>query len=135
MWKCPKCKYENDDRNDFCANCGQIMKGKEKKYTLVLWHKPRGKPVQRFKILGQAVLGVSRDSNTGIDIDLSELENSSFISKLHARVFLDEPSGVWTVEDLGSTNGTFINGRRISALSELKRGDELTIGKSVFTVK
>jgi predicted component of type VI protein secretion system len=42
--------------------------------------------------------------------------------------------GLWFVEDLGSTNGTWLNGRRIQASQRLKKGDKIEIGHTVMTV-
>jgi pSer/pThr/pTyr-binding forkhead associated (FHA) protein len=42
--------------------------------------------------------------------------------------------GLWYVEDLGSTNGTWLNGRRIFAAQRLKKGDKIRIGRTVITV-
>lgn len=53
-------------------------------------------------------------------------------SRHHAR-FLQEGTG-WIVEDAGSTNGTFVNGQRISR-QELTRGDVVVIGTTQFRVE
>lgn len=42
--------------------------------------------------------------------------------------------GFWYVEDLGSTNGTWLNGRRIFAAQRLRRGDKVKIGRTVIVV-
>ncbi len=42
--------------------------------------------------------------------------------------------GLWLVEDLGSTNGTWLNGRRFHAAQRLKKGDKIKIGQTVITV-
>ena len=42
--------------------------------------------------------------------------------------------GLWYVEDLGSTNGTWLNKRRIFAAQRLKKGDKIKIGRTVITV-
>jgi pSer/pThr/pTyr-binding forkhead associated (FHA) protein len=42
--------------------------------------------------------------------------------------------GLWYVEDLGSTNGTWLNGRRIYAAQRLKKGDKIKIGRTIVTV-
>jgi pSer/pThr/pTyr-binding forkhead associated (FHA) protein len=42
--------------------------------------------------------------------------------------------GLWYVEDLGSTNGTFLNGRRVITAQRLKRGDKVRIGHTTVTV-
>jgi pSer/pThr/pTyr-binding forkhead associated (FHA) protein len=41
---------------------------------------------------------------------------------------------LWYVEDLNSTNGTYLNGRRIYASQRLKKGDKIRIGRTVITV-
>jgi hypothetical protein len=50
------------------------------------------------------------------------------VSGRHAR-FVDA-GGRWNVEDLGSTNGTFVNGARISRPVELQPGDVITVGNA-----
>jgi pSer/pThr/pTyr-binding forkhead associated (FHA) protein len=40
----------------------------------------------------------------------------------------------WYVQDLGSTNGTYLNGRRIFAAQRLKKGDKVKVGRTVMTV-
>ena len=58
------------------------------------------------------------------------LPGDSFVSSRHARVFRRD-GGVW-VEDLGSTNGTYVNGGRISAATPLRTGDRLQVGRTVL---
>lgn len=41
---------------------------------------------------------------------------------------------LWYVEDLGSTNGTWLNGRRIYQSQRLKKGDKLKIGRTILLV-
>ncbi|MCC6464232.1 MAG: FHA domain-containing protein [Planctomycetes bacterium] len=54
-------------------------------------------------------------------------------SRIHAQVFQRE--GAWHVEDLGSSNGTLVNGKRIAAPTALKPGDEITIGEFKLTLE
>ncbi len=42
--------------------------------------------------------------------------------------------GLWWVEDLNSTNGTWLNNRRIYNAQRLKKGDKVRIGRSVVTI-
>jgi pSer/pThr/pTyr-binding forkhead associated (FHA) protein len=55
-----------------------------------------------------------------------------FASGHHAR--FQTAHGQWYVEDLGSTNGTWLNGRRINAAQRLKKGDKIRIGHTVMIV-
>jgi pSer/pThr/pTyr-binding forkhead associated (FHA) protein len=58
--------------------------------------------------------------------------NDGFASGHHAR--FRPVRGFWYVEDLGSTNGTSLNGLRIHAAQRLKKGDRIKIGHTVVIV-
>jgi pSer/pThr/pTyr-binding forkhead associated (FHA) protein len=60
------------------------------------------------------------------------LIDDEYCSNHHARFQLAH--GFWFVKDLGSTNGTWLNGRRIHAPQRLKKGDKIRIGHTVVTV-
>lgn len=53
------------------------------------------------------------------------------VSRRHARIRSEGHDG-WQLEDLGSCNGTFINGRRVQGSMRLRHGDEIEIGTSRF---
>jgi pSer/pThr/pTyr-binding forkhead associated (FHA) protein len=65
-----------------------------------------------------------RDGILAIDDD--------FASGHHAR--FQTVRGVWYVNDLGSTNGTVLNGRRIQGSQLLRKRDKIKIGHTVITV-
>jgi hypothetical protein len=56
--------------------------------------------------------------------------DDSFVSQLHARVYRE--AGSTMVEDLGSTNGTYLNGKRLTAPERITKGDRVQIGNTVF---
>ncbi len=56
--------------------------------------------------------------------------NDQRVSRRHARIRRE--GDAWQLEDLGSCNGTFINGRRIQGAARLRHGDEVEIGASRF---
>lgn len=58
--------------------------------------------------------------------------SDDFASSHHARFRVAH--GLWFIEDLGSTNGTWLNGRRFRAAQRLKKGDKIGIGHTVVTV-
>src|SRR3954468_17641890 len=65
---------------------------------------------------------------------LGSLGGASEISRVHARIYHD-PSGQLIVEDLGSTNGTFVNGNRIGAATPVRAGDQVRVGQTTMTVE
>lgn len=60
------------------------------------------------------------------------LDHDTFISQIHARVF-QEGSDTY-LEDLGSTNGTFLNGERLDAPVRLRKGDRVQFGSTLADV-
>jgi pSer/pThr/pTyr-binding forkhead associated (FHA) protein len=56
--------------------------------------------------------------------------HDDYVSQMHAKFY--ETGGRHFVEDLGSTNGTYVNGRKISYPTELRQGDRVKIGKTIL---
>ena len=61
------------------------------------------------------------------------LPSDTFVSQVHARVFR-RGADFW-VEDLGSTNGTLVNGRKVDGAVPVRRGDRVQVGRSVLELK
>jgi hypothetical protein len=59
--------------------------------------------------------------------------DDTYVSQMHARIFSRGDS--YMVEDLGSTNGTYLNRHRITSPAELQRGDQVKIGKTVLELR
>ena len=62
------------------------------------------------------------------------LADDEEISRVHARLTRGA-NGRCTIEDLGSTNGTFVNGERLSAPRELRLGDTIEVGQTGLVVR
>ncbi|MCZ7527901.1 MAG: FHA domain-containing protein [Acidimicrobiia bacterium] len=60
------------------------------------------------------------------------LADDTYVSQVHARLF-SRDGHTW-VEDLGSTNGTLVNGQRIESPTRLRRGDRVQFGQTVGEV-
>jgi hypothetical protein len=60
------------------------------------------------------------------------LGDDTYVSQLHARVFARD--GALFVEDLGSTNGTFVNRKKVGAPISIRRGDRIQVGQTVLEV-
>jgi hypothetical protein len=61
------------------------------------------------------------------------LDGDEFASARHAR-FETRRDGLW-VEDIGSTNGTFVNGARVTTPRRLSKGDVVRVGQTDFRVE
>ena len=61
------------------------------------------------------------------------LPEDTFVSSLHARVYAAD--GQVLVEDLGSTNGTFVNQARVTTTMPLAKGDRLKVGSTVLEAR
>jgi pSer/pThr/pTyr-binding forkhead associated (FHA) protein len=100
--------------------------------------RPEPRPALRLRILEPA----SRRGETHtIDREVTVgrgggcalvLSDDTYVSQLHARLFPQNGEGY--VEDLGSTNGTYVNGKQIKGVTRLKRGDQVQFGQTVAEV-
>jgi FHA domain-containing protein len=78
-----------------------------------------------------ATLGVDREITFGRAAGCTvSVPDDSYMSQVHARVYMNE--GDVFVEDLDSTNGTFINGERLHGSRQLFHGDRLQVGHTVL---
>lgn len=66
------------------------------------------------------------------DNDVS-ITSDTFMSSHHARLEL-RPDGAWLV-DLGSTNGSFVNGQRVVGDRSVRRGDRVQVGSTVMEAR
>lgn len=68
-------------------------------------------------------LTIGRDANNGVAI------NDAEVSRKHSRLTFQ--GGKYVLEDLGSTNGTFVNGQRLAGPVVLKPGDVVSLGEQI----
>jgi predicted component of type VI protein secretion system len=86
----------------------------------------RGRSATEAIRLGDGVTTVGRHDDCRLRI------KSSQVSRRHCELF--GKKGLLLVKDLGSSNGTFVNGKRIQEQRVLEPGDELTIGQVMLRV-
>jgi phosphoserine phosphatase RsbU/P len=102
---------------------------------LPLWHNPatmlklqvspsQGPPFEVAADRDELVIGRSMSSDVAI--------NDRFLSRHHAR--LRRAGESWLIEDLGSRNGTFVNGVRVDSATAVRAGDIITMSASVIRV-
>jgi pSer/pThr/pTyr-binding forkhead associated (FHA) protein len=81
----------------------------------------------RFRLMPGAVKTLGRATRADFVVD------AALVSRFHCRFTVD-PDGVLEVEDLESTNGTFVNDERVTRLA-LKPGDRLRAGRLELVVQ
>ncbi|MCS7300417.1 MAG: FHA domain-containing protein, partial [Fimbriimonadales bacterium] len=82
---------------------------------------------QAFELAGDLVT-IGREA-----IHPIALVNDMGVSRTHAQITRQGDQTL--IEDLGSTNGTYVNGIRITAPTPIKPGDTLQLGASLFRVE
>ncbi|MET9730708.1 DUF1707 and FHA domain-containing protein [Streptomyces sp. NPDC006458] len=80
---------------------------------LLLPHQATGHPLR-----------IGRDPACGLRL------NHETVSRLHAE--LTRQGGLWVLRDLGSTNGTTVNGRRVIGAAVVREGDQVGFGNMMF---
>ena len=88
---------------------------------LVVVASPSGEPPAGTAFALDAITSLGRDVNNSIVLD------DEFVSTTHAA--LTYRGRAWYVEDLGSTNGTFVNASQVDGLAPIAFGDEIQIGQ------
>lgn len=88
---------------------------------LVVLESPSGEPAAGHQFALDVITPLGRDVNNAIVID------DPFASADHA--VLTYRGRSWYLEDLGSTNGSYVNGRRVDGVAALGFGDEVQIGQ------
>lgn len=145
---CTQCGHPNRDDARFCAECGHALQAE---VTLSLpaieaeeeAHEEFPFPHDELET-GQALLLVKRGPNAGSTFLLVEEATSIgrspdtdvflddvTVSRTHA-VFERRDDGSWFVRDLGSLNGTYVNGEQVDE-TKLTTGDEVQVGKFKLT--
>jgi pSer/pThr/pTyr-binding forkhead associated (FHA) protein len=142
--KCKECQMENIEGALFCEECGAklgensalLETGTETGGAHIVLASPDGSKLE-LPSKDEVVIGREDPiSEVFPDVDLTNLggmENG--VSRKHA--VIHRSGGDYTVEDMGSTNGTYINKKRIQphAPQTIKPGDEVKFGKLSLSVK
>jgi hypothetical protein len=102
--------------------------------TVVGSRRPQASLVVRQGARAGTVFPLTADSvvlgrEEGVDISLRDPE----VSRQHARVSWQ--AGTYVLEDLGSTNGTFLNGMQITGQRPLRPGDSIGLGQTILVLQ
>jgi pSer/pThr/pTyr-binding forkhead associated (FHA) protein len=107
------------------SHLGISVRRKRKEGSRVLFVRSESQQGREFEVNDVVVMGRSDETDVVID--------DPYASEFHLRLVSQE-NGIM-LHDLGSTNGTYVNGRRVSAPTELKRGDTIQVGKTVMEIR
>jgi hypothetical protein len=145
---CPQCGFQNPETANYCARCGALLVrdelGQETTQTFTAEEAAAEGATEVLEgIRGPALVVRSGGGRTGETFhptgertligrspDCDVFLDDVTVSRRHA--VLVERGGSFSIEDMGSLNGVFINRRRVEK-GELEDGDELQIGKYRLT--
>jgi pSer/pThr/pTyr-binding forkhead associated (FHA) protein len=88
-----------------------------------------------FAIHSPAIVGRFDPTVGPIDVDLGPLPEGVYVSRRHAKIHFED--GTWKVQDLGSSNGTFVLRGDFERVEEAEIGDgtEIAFGNARFVFK
>jgi pSer/pThr/pTyr-binding forkhead associated (FHA) protein len=115
-------RRQRQNENQPVAATGGPRRGKRLRLHVV---RPEDRVGRAYELDDEGTVG--RAAGCGVSIDYD-----TYASNLHARLF--RQNGDLWVEDLGSTNGTWVNTRRIGERTQLDKGDLLQVGGTVFEI-
>jgi hypothetical protein len=101
-------------------------KGRGKKQWRLVLLEPAAEAGVTFPVEGEITLGRGGGCTVPLAFD-------TFVSTVHARAF-DRDGNLW-VEDLGSRNGTFVNGEQVHEATRVAKGARVQVGETVFEVE
>jgi pSer/pThr/pTyr-binding forkhead associated (FHA) protein len=142
--KCKECEMDNIEGALFCEECGTRLEERagilgsdaETSGAKLVFTSPEGSALD-IPMKDEVLIGREDPvSEVFPDVDLTALGGlEKGVSRKHAVIRC--AGADYTVEDMGSTNGTFINKKRIQphASETIKPGDEVRFGKLSLSVK
>ena len=110
------------------------IKGGGKKKTVI--KKTMGLEVidrgENFNLRVGAVIPLNDELSVGRKADNLLILGDKYVSSQHVRIYRKNTD--YILQDLGSTNGTLMNKKRVKDKVVIKKGDEIKIGTSIFKV-
>ncbi len=131
---CVNCGHELSPDDVFCAFCGTRQPAKRTTAKLVVLGTNEMNAQFSLNSDGESLIG-RMDPNRGIrpEVDLSKYDPAARVSRRHAKIVVQ--GAQFYIEDLGSANGTFVNGsQKLSQgkLHPLMSGDEVKLGETTL---
>jgi pSer/pThr/pTyr-binding forkhead associated (FHA) protein len=142
---CPECGFQNPEAANYCSKCGALLVTDEGGAETTQSYTPEeiadeDGPLEELTADGPALVVRSGGGRAGEHF-IPQGERTTIGRSPDCDVFLDDVTvsrkhavlvqakGAFSIEDLGSLNGTFVNRKRIESPTKLESGDEVQIGK------
>ena len=87
---------------------------------------------ENFNLRVGAVIPLNDELTVGRKADNLLILGDKYVSSQHVRIYRKNTD--YILQDLGSTNGTLMNKKRVKGSVVIKKGDEIKIGTSIFKV-
>ena len=144
---CNQCGHRNPPDANFCSSCGAVLNPQSDDTTITFMPvEPAGEAEEELTVTldelpeSMGMLVVKRGPNAGskfvLDAEVTRAgrhpDSEIFldditVSRRHAEIVRND--GGYSLKDVGSLNGTYLNRERIEGAVPLRNGDELQIGK------
>jgi FHA domain/zinc-ribbon domain len=146
---CQECGFQNPESANYCSRCGALLVRDEAGVESTQTFTPEDGEVSATETLddlgikgpalvvrsgggrtGETFRADAPETTIGRSPDCGIFLDDVTVSRRHA--VLTSRDGMFTIEDQGSLNGTFVNRKRVES-AQLEDGDELQIGKYRLT--
>jgi hypothetical protein len=142
---CPECGFQNPEAANYCSKCGALLVKDEGGAETTQSYTPEeiddeDGPLEEIAADGPALVVRSGGGRAGEHF-IPQGERTTIGRSPDCDIFLDDVTvsrkhavlvqgdADFSIEDLGSLNGTFVNRRRIDSPTTLESGDEVQVGK------
>jgi len=142
---CPECGFQNPEAANYCSKCGALLVKDEGGAETTQSYTPEeiddeDGPLEEIAADGPALVVRSGGGRAGEHF-IPQGERTTIGRSPDCDIFLDDVTvsrkhavlvqvdADFSIEDLGSLNGTFVNRRRIDSPTKLESGDEVQVGK------
>ncbi len=138
---CPSCGYRNKSNEILCVNCMSDISSVSAIDESKISENTKSQSNQEIEQKDEVIVLKLKEKNSGQTIELKsgdvvgrysvdffqKMNNYKLISRLHFQVLYKE--GKWFIRDLESTNGTFLNTKKLEPDKdyEIKKGDVINI--------
>ncbi len=125
LTECAYCGHENRPDCNYCTQCGIKLNDEKRSGPLLRMLRNEDKTTVFKLVQGKSTVG--RDLNNDIIIE------DQLVSKSHAAVYVE--NGDIYIEDMNSSNGVYVNGKKISRRIKVNNGSLIRVGSTILKLE